>query len=124
MSVRSFPSSPRTVILVLTIGLLSSAGVLAEVPVAENVPSKATLTGQAAFTDALHESPGVRRHVTAADLPAPKPAESVDNGANMVARPEGAWPKAPAGFKVELYATGLDNPRLIRTAPNLSLIHI
>jgi len=25
---------------------------------------------------------------------------------------------APKGFKVELYATGLDNPRLIRTAPN------
>jgi glucose/arabinose dehydrogenase len=27
-------------------------------------------------------------------------------------------PIAPKGFKVELYATGLDNPRLIRTAPN------
>jgi hypothetical protein len=25
---------------------------------------------------------------------------------------------APKGFKVELYATGLDNPRLLRTAPN------
>jgi len=25
---------------------------------------------------------------------------------------------APKGFKVELYATGLENPRLIRTAPN------
>jgi len=28
------------------------------------------------------------------------------------------WPQAPAGFKVELYAAGLDNPRLLRTAPN------
>jgi glucose/arabinose dehydrogenase len=36
----------------------------------------------------------------------------------MVARPADAWPKAPAGFKVELYAAGLDNPRLLRTAPN------
>jgi glucose/arabinose dehydrogenase len=29
-----------------------------------------------------------------------------------------AWPKAPLGFTVQLYAAGLDNPRLIRTAPN------
>jgi glucose/arabinose dehydrogenase len=36
----------------------------------------------------------------------------------MVARPNDAWPKAPAGFKVEQYAAGLDNPRLLRTAPN------
>ena len=77
-----------------------------------------TLTGQAAFTDYLHESPGTRRKVTVADLPAPEPSESVDNGANLVPRPQGAWPQAPKGFKVELYATGLDNPRLIRTAPN------
>src|SRR5262249_17883180 len=38
--------------------------------------------------------------------------------AKVVPRPQGAWPQAPPGFKVELYATGLDNPRLIRTAPN------
>ena len=31
------------------------------------------LTGQAAFTDAAHESPGTRRHLTVADLPAPAP---------------------------------------------------
>jgi glucose/arabinose dehydrogenase len=80
--------------------------------------AKPALTGQAAFTDYLHESPGTRRHVTVADLPAPDPAESVDNGAHIVPRPEGAWPVAPKGFKVELYTTGLDNPRLIRTAPN------
>jgi glucose/arabinose dehydrogenase len=77
-----------------------------------------TLTGKAAFTDFAHEAPGTRRKVTAADLPAPAPAESVDNGAKMVPRPEGMLPIAPKGFKVELYATDLDNPRLIRTAPN------
>jgi glucose/arabinose dehydrogenase len=79
---------------------------------------KSTLTGQAAFTDAMHESPGTRRKVTAADLPAPAPSESVDNGAHVVARPDNAWPVAPKGFKVELYTTNLENPRLIRTAPN------
>ncbi|MGA2808117.1 MAG: PQQ-dependent sugar dehydrogenase [Terracidiphilus sp.] len=76
------------------------------------------LTGQAAFTDAAHESPGVRRHLTVADLPNPAPNESVDNGPTLVPRPANAWPVAPRGFKVELYATNLDNPRLLRTAPN------
>jgi glucose/arabinose dehydrogenase len=76
------------------------------------------LTGQAAFTDAAHEVPGIRRHLTVADLPAPAPQESVDNGPMIVPRPADVWPLAPMGFKVELYATGLDNPRLLRTAPN------
>ena len=80
--------------------------------------TKPVLTGQAAFTDAAHESPGIRRHLTAADLPAPAPEQSVDNGPTVVPRPSNAWPKAPAGFKVDLYATDLDNPRLMRTAPN------
>ena len=39
-------------------------------------------------------------------------------GSDKVDRPEGAWPKVPAGFKVSMYATGIDRPRLIRTAPN------
>jgi glucose/arabinose dehydrogenase len=53
-----------------------------------------------------------------ADLPGPAPEQSVDNGPTVVPRPSNAWPVAPAGFKVDLYATGLDNPRLLRTAPN------
>ena len=36
----------------------------------------------------------------------------------MVPRPENAWPKAPEGFSVGLYATGLTNPRILRRAPN------
>jgi glucose/arabinose dehydrogenase len=80
--------------------------------------SGTVLTGQAAFTDYSKESPGVRRKLTVADLPAPYATKGVDNGAQMVKRPDGAWPKAPAGFKVDQYATGLDQPRLIRTAPN------
>jgi glucose/arabinose dehydrogenase len=79
---------------------------------------QSVLTGQAAFTDAAHEFPGIRRHLTVADLPATAPQESVDNGPKIVPRPAGMLPIAPKGFKVELYATGLDNPRLIRTAPN------
>ena len=81
-------------------------------------PRTAVLNGQAALTDAAHEAPGIRRHLTVADLPAPAPDQSVDNGPSVVPRPANAWPIAPKGFKVELYATGLDNPRLLRTAPN------
>jgi glucose/arabinose dehydrogenase len=85
---------------------------------AADTPSHTALTGQEAFTDFTKESPGVRRHLTVADLPGPKPEESVDNGPEVVARPSTSWPIAPKGFKVELYATDLDNPRLLRVAPN------
>ena len=81
-------------------------------------PAANLLSGQAAFTDAAHESPGTRRHLTVMDLPAPAQEQSVDNGPRMAPRPSTAWPVAPQGFKVELYATGLDNPRLLRVAPN------
>ncbi len=80
--------------------------------------SPKALTGQAAFTDYTREHPGVRRHLTVADLPAPYASESVSNDAFLVPRPEGAWPQAPPGFKVQLYADGFMNARLLRTAPN------
>ncbi len=72
----------------------------------------------APFTDFRYEKPGVTRKITAKDLPQPYATDSAQNGAELVARPEGAWPVAPAGFKVELFAAGLENPRLLRTAPN------
>ena len=52
------------------------------------------------------------------DLPKPFATKSAENGAEVVPRPENAWPVALPGFKVELFASGLDNPRLMRTAPN------
>jgi glucose/arabinose dehydrogenase len=73
---------------------------------------------QAPFTDFRYESPGTTRKITVKDLPEPYTSKSADNGAELVARPENAWPVAPAGFKVEMYASGLDNPRWLRTAPN------
>jgi len=90
----------------------------AEKPVAGKKAPGGLLTGQGAFGDWTTDAPGVRRRITAADLPKPYATRSVDAGSRVVARPEGAWPKVPAGFKVEEFATGLRNPRLIRTAPN------
>jgi glucose/arabinose dehydrogenase len=80
--------------------------------------SAQTLTGQSAFTDYSKESPGVRRKLTVADLPQPYATSSTDNAPSLVSRPNDAWPKAPAGFRVQIYADNLDNPRELRTAPN------
>jgi glucose/arabinose dehydrogenase len=77
-----------------------------------------TLTGQGALGDWTTDAPGVRRRITVADLPKPYATRSVDNGPELVKRPPHAWPQVPAGFKVEEFLTGLENPRLIRTAPN------
>ena len=110
--------SSRAVALICTLAFLSYLALQIGGRSAKAVPPQAVLTGQAAFTDAAHESPGIRRHLTVSDLPAPAPEQSVDNGPKLVPRPDSAWPIAPKGFKVTLYATGLDNPRLLRTAPN------
>ncbi len=114
---------------------VATAATLATQAIAQ---TPALLTGQAAFTDWNQQQPGVRHKITVADLPEPNPEESVNNGPRVIPRPANAWPIAPAGFKVTLYAGG-DNaplqradatehmaraagtftmPRLIRTAPN------
>jgi glucose/arabinose dehydrogenase len=77
------------------------------------LPDRSGLSG-----DWTTDAPGVRRKITPADLPAPFDTPSVDNGPRGVPRPEGALPKAPAGFTVNLFADGLRNPRVLVTAPN------
>jgi len=72
----------------------------------------------APFTDYRYEKPGTIRKISVKDLPAPFATDSAQNNPDVVARRGDNWPKAPAGFKVDLYATGLDNPRTIRVAPN------
>ncbi|XP_055337354.1 L-sorbosone dehydrogenase-like [Paramacrobiotus metropolitanus] len=77
------------------------------------------LTGRDAISgDWRTDAPGVCRHITVADLPAPFSTNSVDNGPRLVRRPQNAWPKVPQGFQVQEYVTGLNNNRLLRTAPN------
>ena len=76
------------------------------------------LTGQGANGDWTSDAPGVRRRITPADLPKPFLTESVTNGPKLVKRPEGVLPQVPAGFKVEEFASGFKNPRLLRIAPN------
>ena len=78
----------------------------------------AVLTGAAAFGDWTQDAPGTRRHITAADLPAPYATKSVSNHGHIVPRPKGAMPQVPPGFSVSELATGLSAPRLLRVAPN------
>ncbi len=121
---------------------LTACLIAASLPVAFAAHAQTVLTGQAAFTDYNQQNPGVRHKITVADLPAPNPEEAVNNGPHIVPKPDNAWPIAPPGFKVTLYAGGdfkptaasssINNqapsvpaapstfrePRLIRTAPN------
>jgi glucose/arabinose dehydrogenase len=74
--------------------------------------SHGQIAGKDAFVDWSKEKPGVSRRITVADLPAPAPWESVGNQPQIVARPANAWPLAPPGFKVTLYAGGDNGPSL------------
>lgn len=76
------------------------------------------LTGQATFGDWHGDAPGVRRKITAADLPPPFATPSVRESARVVSRPAGAALSLPPGFSAALVADRLDNPRAIRVAPN------
>jgi glucose/arabinose dehydrogenase len=104
---------PVVIVLVLSLGAYCLFAAAAAGPKAANV-----ITGKAALADYTQQKPGAFRKITLADLPQPFESESVDNGPQQTARPADAWPQTLPGFKVEMYATGLDYPRLMRTAPN------
>jgi glucose/arabinose dehydrogenase len=85
------------------------------------------ITGPKAFTSTASLRPGLFRKITAQDLPQPQhpailPRLKMYLGAGFAksgTRPDNAVPKAPAGFKVDIYvASGLTVPRQMRRAPN------
>jgi len=76
------------------------------------------LTGPSAYGDWKADAPGVRRKITAADLPAPFASPSVRESASIVAPPAGAQLSVPAGFSVVRFADHLQAPREIKAAPN------
>jgi len=99
-------------------GMPVVAGVLFMQVAAQQGAAQSVLTGQAAFIDYRSMKAGTFRKITVADLPQPFATESARNNARLVPRPADAWPQAPVGFKVDLYAAGLEGPRQIRRAPN------
>ena len=52
------------------------------------------------------------------DLPKPFASKDADNPPRIVPRPQGAELHVPPGFKVELWAEGLDRPRQMALAPS------
>lgn len=76
------------------------------------------LTGQAAFGDWRADAPLVRRKITPADLPPPFATRSANNIPRVIARPKSASPQVPPGFHIDLFASRLEDPRVLRTAPN------
>jgi glucose/arabinose dehydrogenase len=70
------------------------------------------------FMDFHQEKPGQIHHITVADLPQPYATKSSAVFSRPVPRPANVWPQAPAGFKVQLYSTDLQAPRIIVKAPN------
>jgi glucose/arabinose dehydrogenase len=81
-------------------------------------PGAAALTGAAAYGDWRSDGPGVRRHLTAGDLPAPYASRSSSNSSSVVDRPAGAALKLPPGFAATQFASGFATPRTLRIAPN------
>lgn len=125
---KSLPTEQRwqVVTYIKTIGSASSSAVTAGSATSAASAAKSESSGAVSnapppkppFTDYRFESPGTFRHITPKDLPQPYATSSATNGPKIVARPENAWPKSLPSFKVELYASGLTNPRIMRTAPN------
>jgi hypothetical protein len=74
-------------------------------------------TGDAALGDWRTDAPGVVRHITAADMPAPFATAPSAFPAAVTPRPKGATLKTLPGFTVAVFAK-LDHPRQLRVAPN------
>jgi glucose/arabinose dehydrogenase len=105
--------------LVVTLSSVAAAVLLTLAAAAHDTSDISNLiTGPNVFTDFTKEKPGTFRKITVADLPQPYATKSSGNPPKRGDRPEGAWPIAPPGFKVNLYAQGLNVPRELRAAPN------
>jgi glucose/arabinose dehydrogenase len=76
------------------------------------------LKGAAAFGDWHKDRPGVRRQLTPEDLPPPFSTPSASNRPDVIPRRAGSKPSVPPGFFVEMVASGLKAPRVVRVAPN------
>jgi glucose/arabinose dehydrogenase len=94
---------------------------------------KAATTAAAARPDAAADQagraggwndakPGDRHRLSADQLVAPYASSSAGNGPKTAARPQGALPAVPAGFKVNIFADDVGKARLPLRAPNGDII--
>lgn len=117
------PMMARVILIAVSAGIVSSVGIFAASPdeisgAGKQDASHPLLKGQGALGDWRTDAPGVRRLITPKDMPKPYATASAVNDAPVVVPPKGARPKTLPGFQIQRIATGLENPRLITTAPN------
>src|SRR5262249_13084433 len=65
-----------------------------------------------------NDAPGLQHRVEVASLVLPFSTKSAGNGPKVVKPPADAKLSVPPGFKAQLFAKDLHNPRLMRVAPN------
>ncbi len=82
------------------------------------VHAEAVRSGPAAFGDWRSDAPGVTREIKPDGLAAPFASPSSSQAPLVIARPTSAGPRLPPGFEATEFASGLDQPRTMRTAPN------
>jgi glucose/arabinose dehydrogenase len=104
---------------IAAIGTISATSITAiSITATSALADPAILKGKDAFGSWQNDTPGTVRLIRPENLPRPGATPSAANVSRVVARPSGAMPQAPEGFKVALFADGLSGPRIIRTAPN------
>lgn len=79
-------------------------------------PKAAAANGKAGAW--AEDKPGDLHHITVANLAQPFASESAGNGPKVAARPDGALPAVPKGFKVTTFAGDTGKARLALRAPN------
>jgi glucose/arabinose dehydrogenase len=94
------------------------AGAVATPAAAAPAPSAANAPAASPSGDWNTQSPGVVHRIDIAALPPPFATRSAGNGPRVIKPPDGAHVSVPPGFTVQVFASGLQNPRLLRTAPN------
>jgi glucose/arabinose dehydrogenase len=100
------------------IGYLATQSGKASAPAAAT--TTASTEGKAgAWTE---DKPGDLHHLSVDKLAAPFASESAGNGPKVAARPDGAMPAVPKGFKVSVFAADTGKTRLALRAPNGDII--
>jgi glucose/arabinose dehydrogenase len=106
----------RPIYAIVAVSVAAAVLAAAAPGLAQTAPN--LLEGKAAFGDWHTASPGTRRLIRPQDLPAPGATDSARNYVTNVRRTAEQKPIVPNGFEVNLFASGLSGPRLIRVAPN------
>jgi len=87
---------------------------------AEDQPAR---TGKAAFGDWTTDAPGVRRKSPSPIFRRRSPPESAGNFPRSYGPLQARYRKVPLGFKVERFASGLRDPRLLRVRAQRRHLH-